>query len=127
MRDLENQRAAFEAHFSTPPFEWEFHRYGEQSAWPGNYQNYDHQCAWEAWKAALASPEVQALRKDAERLNGLIEMCGHLQDGSDSVVRIFQDDATCKWIVRVGDPMNGSVFHGSSPKAAIDAAMEKQK
>lgn len=110
MNDTKNSKAAFEAWFR---------------------QKYDselyYQARLEAWQAALASPEVQALRKDAERLIGLIKMCGHVQDGSDSVVRIFQDDATCEWIVRNGDPMNGSFFHGSSPRAAIDAAMEKQK
>lgn len=50
----EQERRDFEAHFSTSPFEWEFHRHGEDSAWPGNYQQYEHQCAWEAWLARAA-------------------------------------------------------------------------
>lgn len=53
--DTEQLRAEFEAHFSRPPFEWEFHRYGEDSAWPGNYQLYEHQCAWEAYQAGRAA------------------------------------------------------------------------
>lgn len=59
--NIEQERAEFEAHFSRPPFEWEFHRYGEQSAWPGNYQLYEHQCAWEAWcgRATLQSQKPE--------------------------------------------------------------------
>ncbi|MFT0533996.1 hypothetical protein ACMHYJ_14380 [Castellaniella hirudinis] len=52
--DITQERAAFEVAFSRPPFEWEFHRYGEDSAWPGNYQQYEHQCAWEGWQARSA-------------------------------------------------------------------------
>ena len=55
-----DERKAFEACFSKPPFEWEFHRYGEHSAWPGNYQIYDHQCAWEGWKARAERTLVAA-------------------------------------------------------------------
>lgn len=55
----ETIRADFEAHFSSPPFEWEFHRYGEDSAWPGNYQLYEHQCAWEAYQAGRAALQSQ--------------------------------------------------------------------
>ena len=74
--NIEQEREAFEEHFSKPPFEWEFHRYGEDSAWPGNYQLYEHQCAWEAWqaRATLQSPEVQAWKRDADRLDWL-ESC----------------------------------------------------
>lgn len=50
----EEVRAQFEEAFSKPPYEWEFPRYGEHSAWPGNYQNYDIQCAWEGYQAAYA-------------------------------------------------------------------------
>ena len=62
--NTEQLRADFEAHFSKPPFEWEFHRYGEDSAWPGNYQLYEHQCAWEAYQAGRAALQSQD-REDA--------------------------------------------------------------
>ena len=64
--NTEQLRAEFEAHFSKPPFEWEFHRYGEDSAWPGNYQLYEHQCAWEAYqagRAALQSREREVIEE----------------------------------------------------------------
>jgi hypothetical protein len=43
-------RAAFEAHFSKPPYQWGFGRFAEYGAWPGHYRNYAVQCAWEAWQ-----------------------------------------------------------------------------
>lgn len=53
------EREAFEAHFSEPPFEWEILRCDERSVWTGNYQLYEHQCAWEAWQARAALPQPQ--------------------------------------------------------------------
>ena len=46
-------RAEFEAHFSKPPFEWNFKRRGEESAWPGSYLNLEHEYAWQGFKMAL--------------------------------------------------------------------------
>lgn len=77
----------------------------------------------EAWQAALASPEVQALREDAERYRWLrneswagynqskrkpqvAETIVFVQDGAGNVKTILAEDAL---------------------DAAIDAAMEKQK
>jgi len=67
-------RAKFEAHFSQPPYEWEFVRLSATSAWPDRYSPYYMQCAWEGWQAAYASrdAEVEALRKDAERWRSLV-------------------------------------------------------
>lgn len=47
-------RAAFEAWISAPPFEREVERFGESSAWPGNYRELDVDLAWQAWSAAMA-------------------------------------------------------------------------
>ena len=67
----EQERAAFEAHFSKPPFEWEFHRYGEDSAWPGNYQQYEHQCAWEGYQAGRAALQSQDREDEVEYQLGI--------------------------------------------------------
>jgi hypothetical protein len=47
-------RAAFEAWISAPPFEREVERFGDNSAWPGNYRELDVDLAWQAWAAATA-------------------------------------------------------------------------
>jgi hypothetical protein len=48
-------RAAFEAWISAPPYEREVERFGENSAWPGNYRELDVDLAWCAWSAAMAT------------------------------------------------------------------------
>lgn len=48
-------RAAFEAWISAPPYEREVERFGESSAWPGNYRELDVDLAWCAWSAAMAT------------------------------------------------------------------------
>ena len=47
-------RAAFEAWISAPPFEREVERFGDNSAWPGNYRDLDVDLAWLAWSAAMS-------------------------------------------------------------------------
>lgn len=54
MSDTEARRAAFEAWISSPPFERETERFGEGSAWPGNYRELDVDLAWQAWSDATA-------------------------------------------------------------------------
>ena len=53
-----------------------------------------------------------------ERIAAIRRMCGYVENGSDETVRIFQDDATRDWIVKVGNRW----WHGPSMLAAIDAA-----
>ena len=71
------------------------------------------------YQAALASPEVQALRKDAERLDFMIsEECQiqSLSTPNEVRHRLYwpdADEAQCEWSV--------------NPRAAIDAAMGKQR
>lgn len=48
-------RAAFEAWISGPPYEREVERFGDGSAWPGNYRELDVDLAWCAWSAAMAT------------------------------------------------------------------------
>ena len=49
----EPDRAEFEARFSKPPFEWNFKRRGEESAWPVSYLNLEHEYAWQGFQMAL--------------------------------------------------------------------------
>ena len=48
-------RAAFEAWISAPPYEREVERFGDNSAWPGNYRELDVDLAWCAWSAAMGA------------------------------------------------------------------------
>ena len=66
--------------------------------------------------------EFAEVNKDAERLKGLRELCGYVEDGSSQTIRITQDDATNNWIIRWNDKA-GWVF-SSSFNGAIDAAMK---
>jgi len=45
----------------------------------------------------------------------LRELCGHVEDGSHSAVKIFQDDATKSWVVNV----ERSQYYGNSLAEAI--------
>jgi hypothetical protein len=47
----EQEREAFEAFITRPPFERRTHRLGGFSSWAGHYVEYMVQLAWEAWKA----------------------------------------------------------------------------
>ena len=55
-------RAAFEAWISAPPFEREVERFGENSAWPGNYRELDVDLAWCAWSAAMSITRERCAR-----------------------------------------------------------------
>lgn len=73
-------RAAFEAWISGPPYEREVERFGEGSAWPGNYRELDVDLAWCAWSAAVAltrercaalcDAEAQAREQAAHKTHG---------------------------------------------------------
>ena len=66
--------------------------------------------------------ELAEAKKDAERLKGLRELCGYVEDGSSQTVTIAQDDATKDWIIRWNDRA-GWVF-STSFKGVIDEAMK---
>jgi hypothetical protein len=54
----QKKRERFEQWISAPPYEREIKRKPDDptvTAWPGNYQDYNVQLAWEAWQEALRS------------------------------------------------------------------------
>lgn len=55
---------------------------------------------------------------NVSRLATLRRMCGYVENGTHDVVKIFQDDATREWIVKVGNRM----WWGPTFNSAIDAA-----
>jgi hypothetical protein len=70
---------------------------------------------YQAGRAALASPEVAELRKDAERLDWL-DARAHCAD--------WVEGEPTKRVIRAED---GQVHTGDTWREAIDAAMEEQK
>jgi hypothetical protein len=59
----DQQREAFEAWISAPPFERETDRFPQDEtkfAWPGAYRDYKVELAWEAWQAACQWREQSA-------------------------------------------------------------------
>ena len=113
--NIKQQQAAFEA--------WYQHHHGDRDAYvldaSGEYADKQVQGAFNVWQAALQSPEVQALRKDAERLDFMIsEECQIQSLSTPNEVRhrlSWPDygEAQSEWFI--------------NPRAALDAAMEKQK
>jgi hypothetical protein len=61
-----------------------------------------------------------------KRLAGLRALCGCVENGSDAVVTIFQDDATREWCVKVGSKTFVRSY-GASMGAAIDAAIQRAR
>lgn len=53
-------------------------------------------------KAAREIEREMLAHSDAELLESLRIMCGYVENGSEQTVRIFQDDATHEWHLRVG-------------------------
>ena len=49
-----NDREAFEAFITAPPFERSASRFDDRGAWPGGYINYETDLAWKAWQSATA-------------------------------------------------------------------------
>lgn len=47
-------------------------------------------------------PEKKVSSLDSVFMNELRELCGYVENGSDTVVRIYEDDATRDWVVAVG-------------------------
>lgn len=103
----DNQRAAFEAWASKQG------RYGSADC-PVDYHRGVTRDAEKVWQAALESPEVQALRKDAERLDWL-DARAHCAD--------WVEGEPTKRVIRAED---GQVYTGDTWREAIDAAMEEQ-
>ena len=56
-------------------------------------------------------------------LERLRDLCGYVQNATDTVVTIFQDDATHDFIVKVGKKS----YHGASINVAFEAAFADPK
>jgi len=62
--------------------------------------------------------------KPAEQLNGLRRLCGYVENGSETIVSIFQDDATREWTVKLRTSATREQrFHGAGFLSALDAAI----
>jgi len=56
---------------------------------------------------------LQELLKCEHRLNAIREFCGYVENGSDAVVRIFQDDATKDWFAKNANGADDYVYGAS--------------
>lgn len=63
--------------------------------------------------------QIQELWKAHERMNGLRNLLGYVENGSDTVVTIFQDDATKDFIVKVGK----CTYYATTLGEALDEAI----
>lgn len=108
---MNKQRAEFEA--------WCQERFGQVPLW--DYENDQYllssaRLRFEAYQAALASPEAKALRKDAKRYRFLATHCQSMPKNWGG-----------SWLIVVDGPCPASHDSEDDFDAAIDAAMEKQK
>lgn len=69
--------------------------------------------------------QVNEWRKKAELLGKLRETMGYIQNGTDQVVHIFQDDATRSYMVTVGTGVNRQGVSASSFETSILMAHHK--
>lgn len=58
-------------------------------------------------------------------LDGLRNLCGYVENGSDTKVAIYQDDATKTWTVSVG-MRKFKNYHGESMSQALIEAIEEE-
>ena len=66
--------------------------------------------------------------KKAEAFENIRKLCGYVEDGSGTTVRIFQDDATKDWFLRIGsDLFRSPTYYGGSLISAIDNAMKERE
>lgn len=75
--------------------------------------------------ALLAAPP--APDDAARRLRGLRDLCGYVENATDTSVRIFQDDATRTWFVAIGPNNSSQSYHHSTMELALDRAIEANK
>ena len=74
---MDEMRKAFEAWATAAPREWGARRYmSSEMPWPGEYQEYRVQCAWEAWQDACAAEReacAQVCEAYALRTSGYLD------------------------------------------------------
>lgn len=78
-----------------------------------------------AIRALQSQAPIQSDVQDAARYRWLIEQAGHWQDGSDTIVKLYEDDATRTAFVAVGNKQH--YVDGGSFDTTIDAAMTQEK
>ena len=83
----------------------------------------------DAGETFWGDPEVQemavellAARKATQTLNNLRELMGYVQNGSETKVSLFQDDATMDFMLRVGK----KTYWGNSLESVIIKAFEAE-
>lgn len=72
-----------------------------------------------------ALADMERMRKADRRLKGLQALCGHVENGTGTVVTLFQNDATRNFFVKLEGGKRYS--YGSSFTSAIDAALIDNK
>lgn len=70
---------------------------------------------------AMAAELISA-RKAVHTLKSLRELMGYIQNSSDTMVSLFQDDATMSFMLRVGK----STYWGNSLENVIEKAFEAE-
>jgi len=71
--------------------------------------------------------DQKRLREVSERFEGLRNLLGSVQNGSDTTVRIFQDDATRTFHIVLGKAPQFRDYWGDSVDEALDKAIEGEK
>ena len=74
----------------------------------------------EQMNSALRARVVR-LEEDETRINTLRELCGYVEDGSDTSVTIGQDDATKDWVLHIGNRKQTLIFSDTF-KGLLDTA-----
>ncbi len=68
--------------------------------------------------------ELTTSVRDTELLNGLVDLMGYIQNGSDTIVKVFQDDATRTYHVRIGNTSLASTYWGNTFREALEKAIK---
>lgn len=68
------------------------------------------------------------VRRDADAMRKLRQLMGYVENSSETTVKLFQDDATKTYVVKVGVESKFSKaprsYYGTSLNAAIQAAID---
>ena len=83
-------------------------------------QEYDLGCIEHDLKEL--AEELIIARKATQTLNNLRELMGYVQNGSETKVSLFQDDATMDFMLRVGN----KTYWGNYLEQVIDKAFEAE-
>lgn len=77
-----------------------------------------HEIARLSRMLSAANARLGKTERDAARWRKLTELVGHWQEGSNGIVRLFQDDATRECFIEV----DGKADYGPSFESVIDRA-----